>query len=253
MGKLRVYCLKTLKKLSIYPLGNTPSAPSATSWEISRNISNVLCQNTIGTLFGIFLNVPNNFPIGKPQFHHLGHHKSILSFPWWGNCKEISLENFECICNVPKFSQRIARVVHLEEKGEDIPNVPLWYTLVTLFWFVLSFTNLEHHNPIGWEIARNISNVPCWNITGTLFGNPLNVPTNCLTGKLQSHHLGHCKSILSFPWWENCKETGWKYSECTCNILGGFWLVLCPFPCNVFVMYQVETPSPTPSVICLCE
>ena len=29
MGKLRVYCLKTLNKLSIYPLGNTPSAPSA--------------------------------------------------------------------------------------------------------------------------------------------------------------------------------------------------------------------------------
>ena len=28
MGKLRVYCLKTLKKLSIYPLGNAPSAPS---------------------------------------------------------------------------------------------------------------------------------------------------------------------------------------------------------------------------------
>ena len=28
MGKLRVYCLKTLNKLSIYPLGNTPSAPS---------------------------------------------------------------------------------------------------------------------------------------------------------------------------------------------------------------------------------
>ena len=27
MGKLRVYCLKTLNKLSIYPLGNTPSAP----------------------------------------------------------------------------------------------------------------------------------------------------------------------------------------------------------------------------------
>ena len=28
MGKWRVYCLKTLKKLSIYPLGKTPSAPS---------------------------------------------------------------------------------------------------------------------------------------------------------------------------------------------------------------------------------
>ena len=29
MGKLRVYWLKTLKKPSIYPLGKTPSAPSA--------------------------------------------------------------------------------------------------------------------------------------------------------------------------------------------------------------------------------
>ena len=29
MGKLRVYYLKTHKKLSIYPLGKTPSAPSA--------------------------------------------------------------------------------------------------------------------------------------------------------------------------------------------------------------------------------
>ena len=28
MGKLRAYCLKTLNKLSIYPLGKTLSAPS---------------------------------------------------------------------------------------------------------------------------------------------------------------------------------------------------------------------------------
>ena len=32
MGKLGVYCLKTLKKPSIYPLGNTPSAPSEWHW-----------------------------------------------------------------------------------------------------------------------------------------------------------------------------------------------------------------------------
>ena len=32
MGKLRVYCLKTLNKLSIYPLGNTPSAPSVKAY-----------------------------------------------------------------------------------------------------------------------------------------------------------------------------------------------------------------------------
>ena len=35
MGKLRVYCLKTLNKLSIYPLGNTPSAPSVSRLTMS--------------------------------------------------------------------------------------------------------------------------------------------------------------------------------------------------------------------------
>ena len=41
MGNLRVYCLKTLNKLSIYPLGNTPSAPSASSSENKRVYSEV--------------------------------------------------------------------------------------------------------------------------------------------------------------------------------------------------------------------
>ena len=47
MGKLRVYCLKTLNKLSIYPLGNAPSAPS---------VPHVVMNNTTmecGTLIGI--------------------------------------------------------------------------------------------------------------------------------------------------------------------------------------------------------
>ena len=35
MGKLRVYWLKSLNKLSIYPLGNTPSAPSV--WTLLRH------------------------------------------------------------------------------------------------------------------------------------------------------------------------------------------------------------------------
>ena len=34
MGKLRVYWLKTLNKLSIYPLGNTPSAPSVCAFNM---------------------------------------------------------------------------------------------------------------------------------------------------------------------------------------------------------------------------
>ena len=44
MGKLRVYCLKTLNKLSIYPLGNTPSAPSVYCWDFIHAISCVARQ-----------------------------------------------------------------------------------------------------------------------------------------------------------------------------------------------------------------
>ena len=45
MGKLRVYCLKTLNKLSIYPLGNTPSAPSVEDKEADMERSlNVLLE-----------------------------------------------------------------------------------------------------------------------------------------------------------------------------------------------------------------
>ena len=36
MGKLRVYWLKTLNKLSIYPLGNTPSAPSVSLSQVAK-------------------------------------------------------------------------------------------------------------------------------------------------------------------------------------------------------------------------
>ena len=50
LGKLRVYCLKTLNKLSIYPLGKTPSAPSV--------FTHVVTDNTVtkgGTLIGVEL------------------------------------------------------------------------------------------------------------------------------------------------------------------------------------------------------
>ena len=122
----------------------------------------------------------------------------------------------------PEFPKNMPKVVHSGEKGGDIPNIPLWHTPVTLFQFILNFTNWKHHNPTSWEISRNISNVLCQNTIGTLFGIFLNVPNNFLIGKPQSHHLGHHKSIPSFPWWGNCKETSWEYSECTCNILGGY-------------------------------
>ena len=50
MGKLRVYCLKTLKKLSIYPLGNTPSAPSVKSywsWPVANCKESILTYTVV--------------------------------------------------------------------------------------------------------------------------------------------------------------------------------------------------------------
>ena len=44
MGILRVYCLKALNKLSIYPLGNTPSAPSVYRHDFIHAISQVACR-----------------------------------------------------------------------------------------------------------------------------------------------------------------------------------------------------------------
>ena len=54
MGKLGVYCLKTLNKLSIYPLGNTPSAPSDT-----HNLHPIFSQEQLATsLRASFLHDP---------------------------------------------------------------------------------------------------------------------------------------------------------------------------------------------------
>ena len=44
MGKLRVYCLKTLNKLSIYPLGKTPSAPSEYTGALGTIIFDESCR-----------------------------------------------------------------------------------------------------------------------------------------------------------------------------------------------------------------
>ena len=53
MGKLRVYCLKTLKKLSTYPLGNTPSAPSVNGvYSRGDMFSIVSCMVGDGNWFG---------------------------------------------------------------------------------------------------------------------------------------------------------------------------------------------------------
>ena len=45
MGKLRVYYLKTLNKLSTYPLGNTPSAPSEVWYTLHAHEFAILIQH----------------------------------------------------------------------------------------------------------------------------------------------------------------------------------------------------------------
>ena len=70
MGILRVCCLKTLKKPSIYPLGNTPSAPSVwifASWDCGRlhtsntPISSVIrTTSTTSTLTGTYRDHPRS-------------------------------------------------------------------------------------------------------------------------------------------------------------------------------------------------
>ena len=46
MGKLRVYWLKALNKLSIYPLDNTPSAPSVNPYQRTAFRHGIICHNT---------------------------------------------------------------------------------------------------------------------------------------------------------------------------------------------------------------
>ena len=46
MGKLRVYCLKTLNKLSIYPVSNTPSAPSVDPYQHAAFRCGIIRHNT---------------------------------------------------------------------------------------------------------------------------------------------------------------------------------------------------------------
>ena len=78
MGKLRVYCLKALKKLSIYPLGNTPSAPSVSRPSVGFCLLPTKLKKSVSTSFHLrhpILQAPDSLrrvirlPVQPLQFH----------------------------------------------------------------------------------------------------------------------------------------------------------------------------------------
>ena len=98
MGKLRVYCLKTLNKLSIYPLGNTPSAPSvimqierAEQWrDCESEGERDACFKAHGICWSVLLKLPYWNPIlfsvlDSMHTAYLGLVHSHCHKIWWIN------------------------------------------------------------------------------------------------------------------------------------------------------------------------
>jgi hypothetical protein len=54
-----------------------------------------------GTFLGEIQNVPMDYLIGTLQSHNWGHCEYTGDSLCWEHCNQISLENSECVCNVP--------------------------------------------------------------------------------------------------------------------------------------------------------
>jgi hypothetical protein len=80
---------------------------------------------------------------------------------------------------------------------------------------------------------------------GTFFGNILNFPTHFLIRKSPGNTVNGLNT-------SQAGDISVKLAGKILNVLGIFWVgigqVLCPFPCNVFVMYWVRTSPLAPSV-----
>jgi hypothetical protein len=79
---------------------------------------------------------------------------------------------------------------------------------------------------------------------GTFFGNILNFPTHFLIRISPGNTVNGLNT-------SQAGDISVKLAGKILNVLGIFWVgigqVLCPFPCNVFVMYWVRTPPLAPS------
>jgi len=91
-------------------------------------------------------------------------------------------------------------------------------------------------------------NEPLRDTAVTFFGKIQDVPINYIMGTLQSCDLEHCECPGYSPGQGNCRNTGRE----NLNVLEMDWVsisqVLCPFPCDVLVMYQPGKLALVPSV-----
>ena len=71
-----------------------------TAGEITKEIVNEPLGKIRGTFFWKIYGFPTLFPMGTSQSHDLVHFECYKHFLCWEHCKEISLENSKCTCNV---------------------------------------------------------------------------------------------------------------------------------------------------------
>jgi hypothetical protein len=108
----------------------------------------------------------------------------------------------------------------------------------------LNFTGWVNCGYFIGDIVKNTLDDPPRNTVGTFFGNILNFPTHFLIRKSPGNTVN---GLIT----SQAGDISVKLAGKILNVLGIFWVgigqVLCPFPCNVFVMHWVRTPPLAPS------
>ena len=146
----------------------------------------------------------------------------------------------------PKFSRVLLKVVFWVGNCGDFLKVPLRNISGASFWFVLSFTDLEHCNLTAGDISRKTVKEPLGETAGTFFGKIHSFPKDYLIGTLQSHDLVHLKSTGHFLHPEHSREIGWENSKRSCNVLGRdvAGTLSISLQCTCDVLGQGTTPFP---------
>ena len=121
----------------------------------------------------------------------------------------------------------LLKAVHCGGNDGYILNVPLWFISSALFWRILGFTGWEHHGHTTGDTAKYSLNEPLGNITVTFFGKLGVYPMYYLMGTSWGNQGKILKIFVMYR--------------------VGTYMVHCPFPCNVLVMYQSGTLVLAPS------
>ena len=157
-------------------------------------------------------------------------------------------EHSKCSQHFPKVSPIFTKRVHYERNFKHIQNFPVRNMSDSPFWLIFYFTGWEHCDHTIGNTAKNTLNEPLRDITVTFFGKFQNIPMVFPMGKSQSHDLEHCKCTDRLLTGNTARKLAWKIlNELGMYQVGIGW-VLCPFPCDVFAVFQSGTPPLVPSV-----